>query len=110
MQSPCTQVAVKYKNNLGYTPLHLAAKLGHLRVARELLMAGARADLKDQVCMRRCLALNTAKPLRLVETGLLLDLNHEQPLATWSFLLQMYLELRNNALVPAFECPLKHLI
>lgn len=42
------QVAVKYKNNLGYTPLHLAAKLGHLRVARELLMAGARADLKDQ--------------------------------------------------------------
>lgn len=42
-------MAVRYKNNLGYTPLHLAAKLGHLRVARELLMAGARADLKDQV-------------------------------------------------------------
>ena len=45
-----TQVAVKYKNNLGYTPLHLAAKLGNLPVCEVLLGAGARADLKDQVC------------------------------------------------------------
>ena len=44
------QVAVKYKNNLGYTPLHLAAKLGNLPVCEVLLGAGARADLKDQVC------------------------------------------------------------
>jgi Ankyrin repeats (many copies) len=43
------QVAVKYKNNLGYTPLHLAAKLGNLPVCEVLLGAGARADLKDQV-------------------------------------------------------------
>ena len=43
------KIAVKAKNNLGATPLHLAAKLGHIRIARELLAVGARADAKDQV-------------------------------------------------------------
>ena len=47
------KIEVKAKNNLGATPLHLAAKLGHIRIARELLAAGARADAKDQV--RPCL-------------------------------------------------------
>ena len=45
---PALQTAVRFKNNLGYTPLHLGAKLGHLRVVRELLLAGANAALKDQ--------------------------------------------------------------
>lgn len=43
------KIEVKAKNNLGATPLHLAAKLGHIRIARELLAVGARADAKDQV-------------------------------------------------------------
>lgn len=47
---------MRFKNNLGYTPLHMAAKAGHLRVTRELLMAGARADLKDQVSLGCCYA------------------------------------------------------
>ena len=46
------QVAVKFKNNIGYTPLHLAAKLGHIRVVEELLAVGANAALKDQVGLR----------------------------------------------------------
>lgn len=43
------KLAVMAKNNAGATPLHLAAKLGHLRIARELLAVGARADAKDAV-------------------------------------------------------------
>ncbi len=43
------KVSAKAKNNLGATPLHLAAKLGALRIARELLAVGARPDAKDQV-------------------------------------------------------------
>ena len=43
------KVGVKAKNNLGATPLHLAAQLGATRVARELLAVGARPDAKDQV-------------------------------------------------------------
>lgn len=43
------KLAVTAKNNAGATPLHLAAKLGHLRIARELLAVGARADAKDAV-------------------------------------------------------------
>ena len=43
------KVGVKAKNNLGATPLHLAARLGATRVARELLAVGARADAKDEV-------------------------------------------------------------
>ena len=43
------KVGVKAKNNLGATPLHLAAKLGATRVARQLLAVGARPDAKGQV-------------------------------------------------------------
>lgn len=52
------QVAVKFKNNIGYTPLHLAAKLGHIRVVEELLAVGANAALKDQVRFCYCSFLN----------------------------------------------------
>jgi ankyrin repeat protein len=70
-------VAVKYKNNLGYTPLHLAAKLGNLPVCEVLLGAGARADLKDQVCcctvMQPCACSHTSigmlRPSLLVLEG-----------------------------------------
>ena len=40
---------MKFKNNVGYTPLHLAAKLGYVRVVEELLAVGANAALKDKV-------------------------------------------------------------
>ena len=43
------KVSAKAKNNLGATPLHLAARLGATRVARELLAVGVRPDAKDQV-------------------------------------------------------------
>ena len=46
------KVGVKAKNNLGATPLHLAAKLGATRIARELLAVGARPDAKDQARTR----------------------------------------------------------
>lgn len=58
-QQPLTlplQVAVKFKNNVGYTPLHLAAKLGYVRVVEELLAVGANAALKDKVGLARVLA------------------------------------------------------
>lgn len=43
------KLTVSAKNNAGATPLHVAAKLGHLRIARDLLAVGARADAKDAV-------------------------------------------------------------
>lgn len=37
----------------GFTPLHLAVKAGHIEIARCLLMAGAKPDIPNKVCLFR---------------------------------------------------------
>lgn len=39
----------KVKNKVGQTPLHLAAKAGHIEVAKKLVEAGSKADARDKV-------------------------------------------------------------
>ncbi len=55
---------MKFKNNVGYTPLHLAAKLGYVRVVEELLAVGANAALKDKVGFGACPGIRSVDQCR----------------------------------------------
>jgi len=39
---------VNFKDNAGYSPLHLAARYGHLEIVKILLQAGAKLDILDK--------------------------------------------------------------